>query len=96
MKDMSFEKALAKLETIVGKLESGELALDETLTLFEQGVHLAKYLHGELGKAEKRIEILLKDKDGELKAEPFQLAEEEPKKDEPSDGESGENESLPF
>ncbi len=96
MKDLTFEKALAKLETIVGKLESGDLALDESLALFEQGVHLAKYLHGELGRAEKKIEILLKDKDGELEAEPFDLAEEESKKDEPSEGGSGDNESLPF
>ena len=96
MKDMSFEKALAELESIVGKLESGDLPLDESLALFEQGVQLAKYLHGELGKAEKKIEILLKEKDGELKAEPFNLTEEEPKDNEPSEGGSGENESLPF
>jgi exodeoxyribonuclease VII small subunit len=96
MKDMSFEKALAELESIVGKLESGELPLDESLALFEQGVQLAKYLHGELGKAEKKIEILLKNKDGELKPEPFNLAEEAPGKDDPGEGESGENESLPF
>lgn len=74
---MSFEKALAELEAIVVKLEGGEAALDESLTLFEKGVQLAKYLRGELEKAEKKIEILLKDAEGQLQPETFAPEQED-------------------
>lgn len=96
MSEQSFEKALTELENIVDKLEKGGLALNESLALFEKGVKLAKFLRGELGKAEKKIEILLKDEKGEVKEEPFVLAEEEgdsSKKEEPPDSE---NNDLPF
>jgi exodeoxyribonuclease VII small subunit len=71
--------------------------LNESLGLFEKGVKLARFLREELGKAEKKIDILLKDEKGEVKAEPFELAEEEgdsSDKEEPPD--SGGNNSLPF
>jgi len=71
MTPLNFEKALADLEATVGKLEKGGLSLNESLALFEKGVKLARYLREELGKAEKKVEILLKDETGELKAEPF-------------------------
>jgi exodeoxyribonuclease VII small subunit len=73
MTGMSFEKALADLEGIVQKLEKGGLSLNESLALFEKGVKLAKYLREELGKAEKKVEILLKDEKGEVRKEPFDL-----------------------
>jgi len=94
---LSFEKALTELEDIVEKLEKGGLALNESLGLFEKGVKLAKFLRGELGKAEKKIDILLKDEKGEVKEESFELAEEEEessKKEKPPDSEN--NNSLPF
>ena len=97
MSDKSFEKALAELENIVEKMEKGGLALNESLALFEKGVKLARFLREELGKAEKKIDILLKDEKGEIKAEPFELTEEEEdqsKKQESSD--SDDNDSLPF
>ncbi len=97
MSEKSFEKALAELENIVEKMEKEGLALNESLALFEKGVKLAKFLREELGKAEKKIDILLKDEKGEIKAEPFELAEEEeeaPKKPEAPD--SDDNDSLPF
>ena len=96
MSEQSFEKALTELEDIVDKLEKGELALNESLALFEKGVKLAKFLRGELGKAEKKIDILLKDEEGEVKEAPFELDEEQgdtPKKTEPDDSE---NNDLPF
>ncbi|HEK86615.1 MAG TPA: exodeoxyribonuclease VII small subunit [Candidatus Aminicenantes bacterium] len=68
---MNFEKALAELEQIVTQLEKGGLALNESLALFEKGVRLARYLRAELDKAEKKVEILLKDEKGELKAQDF-------------------------
>ena len=76
MTSLSFEKALADLEGIVQKLEKGGLSLNESLALFEKGVKLAKYLREELGKAEKKVEILLKDDKGEIRKEPFDLDRE--------------------
>jgi exodeoxyribonuclease VII small subunit len=97
MSEQSFEKALTELEDIVEKLEKGGLALNESLALFEKGIKLARFLRGELGKAEKKIDILLKDEKGEVKEEPFELTEEEgktSKKEDPPDSEN--NNSLPF
>ncbi|MBC7362600.1 MAG: exodeoxyribonuclease VII small subunit [Candidatus Aminicenantes bacterium] len=74
-KEMNFEKALSELEHIVNKLEKGGLTLNESLALFEKGVKLARYLRAELDKAEKKVEILLKDEKGELKAQDFDLEE---------------------
>jgi exodeoxyribonuclease VII small subunit len=71
MTSLNFEKALAELENIVEKLEKGGLSLNESLALFEKGVKLAKFLRQELGKAEKKVEILLKDEKGEVRQEPF-------------------------
>ena len=76
MTSLSFEKALADLEGIDQKLEKGGLSLNESLALFEKGVKLAKYLREELGKAEKKVEILLKDEKGEVRKEPFDLDRE--------------------
>lgn len=75
MTNLSFEKALADLEQIVAKLEKGGIPLNESLTLFEKGVKLARFLRGELEKAEKKVEILLKDEKGEIRAEDFEPEE---------------------
>ncbi len=53
-----FESAIAELETIVKRLEDGDLALDTSLALFERGVALSRYCHDQLGAAERRIEQL--------------------------------------
>ena len=53
-----FESAIAELETIVKRLEDGDLALDQSLALFERGVALSRYCHDQLGAAERRIEQL--------------------------------------
>ncbi len=97
MSEQSFEKALTELEDIVEKLEKEGLALNESLALFEKGVKLARFLRGELGKAEKKVGILLKDEKGVVKEEPFELAEAEgkpSKKEDPPDSEN--DDSLPF
>jgi exodeoxyribonuclease VII small subunit len=91
-KDLNFEKALADLESIVEKLEKGGMSLSEALAHFEKGVKLARFLREELGKAEKKVEILLKDEKGEAKARAFSLdegedAEENEEEDEEEDGE---------
>jgi exodeoxyribonuclease VII small subunit len=71
MTNMTFEKALAELEQIVAKLEKGAVSLNDSLALFEKGVKLARFLRGELDKAERKVEILLKDEKGGMKAEDF-------------------------
>jgi exodeoxyribonuclease VII small subunit len=75
-KELDFEQALAALEKTVEKLETGGLALNESLALFEKGVKLARFLRAELDKAEKKVEILLKDDQGGIRAEPFSLDED--------------------
>ena len=60
-----FEAAIAELETIVKKLEEGDLALEKSLELYERGVQLSRFCHTRLEAAEKRIEIL--NERGELR-----------------------------
>jgi len=61
----SFEDSLARLETIVADLESGDLPLEEALRLFEEGIGVVKRCTRKLDEAEKRVEVLLKAADGE-------------------------------
>ena len=72
MKDIKFEDALLRLEQIVDQLETGDLALENSLKVFEEGVALARRCAKYLEEAEKRIELLTKDESGLLKAEPFE------------------------
>ena len=67
--EKSFESSLAELEEIIGKLEGGDLPLEESLELFENGVKLSRECRARITNAERRIEILMKDSDGELTAE---------------------------
>ena len=53
-----FEAAIAELETIVKKLEEGDLALDASLGLYERGVELSRFCHARLEAVERRIEVL--------------------------------------
>lgn len=62
-----FESALKQLEAIVKELEDGELTLEQSLERYEQGVRLARFCNAKLEEAEKRIELLQKREDGELK-----------------------------
>lgn len=66
----SFEQALARLESIVSQLESGELPLDKSLAIFEEGVGLARVCQKHLAEAERKVELLVKER-GELKLVPF-------------------------
>ncbi len=63
-----FEAALGELETIVKKLEEGDLTLENSLALYERGVELSRFCHARLEDAEKRIEIL--NERGEIKPAP--------------------------
>ena len=66
-----FEKAFKELETIVQRLESEELPLDESLRLFEQGISLSRFCHQRLEEVEKKIELILADAKGQPRTEPF-------------------------
>ena len=66
-----FESALKKLEEVVKKLEGGELSLDDSLKAFEEGVKQAAFCSNKLNEAEKRVELLLKQKDGGFTREEF-------------------------
>ena len=71
MKDVSFEKALEKLEKIVDQLESGDFSLDDSLEKYEEGVKLARHCQQKLDKAKARIETLMKKDDGLFELEDF-------------------------
>ncbi len=66
-----FEDSLAKLETIVENLESGEKGLEESLTLFEDGVKLSKELNAKLDEVKHRVSVLTK-KGGTFRTEPLE------------------------
>jgi len=70
-----FESALRKLEEVVKKLEGGELSLEDSLKAFEEGVKHAAFCSGKLNEAEKRVELLLKQKDGGFTREEFRPEE---------------------
>lgn len=61
-----FEAALQRLEQIVQRLEKGELPLEESLVLYEEGISLSRLCHAKLEEAEGRIEMLMKDARGDL------------------------------
>ena len=71
MTDLKFEDSLARLEQIVGQLETGNLPLEESLKVFEEGIAMARHCARYLEEAEKRIEILTKDDQGALGTTPF-------------------------
>ena len=68
----SFESSLEQLELIVRELEQGELPLERSLELFEQGVKLSRECQERLSQAERRIEILMRDNQGRTAARPFE------------------------
>ncbi len=73
MATVKFEEALARLETIVAELERGELPLEDSMRIFEEGIKLSKVCLKMLDDAERRVEILVKDKDGRKRTRPFEL-----------------------
>jgi len=66
-----FEECLERLEKIVQELEKGEVPLEKSLTLFEEGMQLSATCRKQLEDAEGKVEILLKQ-NGKLQAEPFE------------------------
>jgi len=76
MAEKKFEAALARLEELVQELEKGDLPLEQSLKFFEEGIKLSRICNRRLEEAERKVEILLKDKSGNIKAEPFEEEEE--------------------
>ncbi|HXW90473.1 MAG TPA: exodeoxyribonuclease VII small subunit [Terriglobales bacterium] len=72
-----FEQCLERLEKIVQELEKGEVPLEKSLTLFEEGIELSSTCRKELDQAEGKVEILLKQ-NGKLQAEPLEPLSEVP------------------
>ena len=72
MAKKNFEKALADLENIVQRLDENDLSLDESLSLFEEGIKLSRFCSQKLDSVEDKVEILLRDDEGDLKKEPFE------------------------
>ncbi len=73
MKKPNFEISLKELEEIVEQLETNDLTLDETLAKYESGIKIYKQCYQSLEKAEKKINILLKNSIGEARTEEFNL-----------------------
>jgi exodeoxyribonuclease VII small subunit len=71
----TFESALGELESVVARLEDGDLPLEESLKLFEEGIRLSHFCNQKLNEAQKKVEVLLKGEEGELEARPFEPAD---------------------
>jgi exodeoxyribonuclease VII small subunit len=70
---VKFEVALARLEAIVGELERGDLPLEDSMRVFEEGIKLSRTCLKMLEEAERRVEILVTDKDGKKRLRPIEL-----------------------
>jgi len=69
--ELPFEQALERIEEIVEKLEGGDLTLDESLKLFQEGVELSRRCQSVLDEAQRKIELLVKAAGGALRTEPL-------------------------
>jgi exodeoxyribonuclease VII small subunit len=75
--DIPFDDALKRLEEIVQQLEAGDLSLEDSIRLFEEGVGMSRLCGRKLEAAERKVEMLVQDQEGQLRSEPFPPAEEE-------------------
>ncbi|MES0349129.1 MAG: exodeoxyribonuclease VII small subunit [Desulfobacteria bacterium] len=71
MAKQTFENAMKRLEAIVQEIESGDLTLDEALKKFQEGVKLSNFCSNKLDETEKKVSILLKDEEGNVREKPF-------------------------
>jgi exodeoxyribonuclease VII small subunit len=83
--DKKFESALEELESVVEQLESGDLSLEDSLAAFEKGVGLVKYCNQKLSEVEKKVELLIKDKEGRLQLKLLDSLADHEEKDEEGD-----------
>ena len=71
----SYEDCLGELKAIIGKLEGGNLSLDETLDIFQEGIRLITLCHTKLNEVQKSVEILAEASDGQILRKEFDLKE---------------------
>lgn len=76
MGGVKFEQAIARLEAIVGELEKGDLPLDESLKVFEEGIRLSKSCLKILEDAERKVEVLVQDKNGKKRLHAYSSDDE--------------------
>ncbi len=81
MAEIKFEKAMNRLEQIVEELEKGELNIDKSLEIFEEGIKMSRVCSKKLNEAEQKIEKLTKNQKGELVAELFPVGDEDDRDD---------------
>jgi len=73
IEDLNFESALEELEKIVQKLESGEVELEQSITMYERGAALKAHCEGKLKAAKLKIEKIVLDADGKASTEPTKI-----------------------
>ena len=71
MAKTTFEESMKRLEDIVQRLESGEMSLEDSLQVFEEGMQLVAFCSRKLDEAEKKVSLLVRDQEGELVERPF-------------------------
>jgi exodeoxyribonuclease VII small subunit len=76
--DLPFEEAIKRLQTITHKLETGEMPLEESLKLFEEGIGLIRHCQKKLDEVEKKVELLIKKGSGEFEVKPFSQGSNQP------------------
>ena len=76
--EQRFEDVMGDLEEVVERLESGDLSLEDSLAVFEKGVKMVELCNKRLNEVEKRIDLLVKDRDGRIQITPMEgLGDEE-------------------
>jgi len=92
----SFEESLSRLEQIVSSLESGDLGLDASLDLFEEGVRLSRFCQGKLTEVERKVELILKDASGGLRTVPLETPDLAPVANHPEGDDDDDGDDAPF
>ena len=77
MAEKKFEEAMERLEQIVESLEGGDLTLEESLKIFEEGMNLIRFCSKKLEEAQQKVTLLVKESGGTLTQQPFELDDKE-------------------
>jgi len=77
MAEKKFEEAMGRLEEIVEKLESGDLSLEDSLKMFEEGMKLIRFCSEKLEEAEQKVTMLVKESGGKFVQQPFEAEEKQ-------------------
>jgi exodeoxyribonuclease VII small subunit len=96
-----FEDELKDLEGIVAQIDSGELSLEDSITAFERGVGLVRSLNQKLDEVERKVELLMRNAQGELKTTPYDAAAAKAERgnkpeENRKDGHKKDDEDIPF